>query len=132
MMKFTRTNRLMGDCLAEVRAFLADRKSRLREPGIHRLVLALIEAEVVRLRLRDAFPTVRFRIPVSFSVRPFADDGDEVVALNVMREWRVSFHALRRGEVLYDDLEAFAHEAVGILDTKIERVGKRARVRRRR
>jgi len=204
MMKFTRTNRLMDDCLAEVRAFLADRKSRLpvgdaaglaallradvvfdrgcyllrwpeanwtpdpdaafhptavepdrtgredfenhfheewirgrnspqlRKPGIHHLVLALLEAEVVRLKLRDAFPTVRFRISVSFVVRPFEDDDDETTALNVMREWRVSFHALRRGEVLFDDLEAFAHDAVGILDMKPERVGKQARLRGRR
>jgi hypothetical protein len=92
------------------------------KPGIHHLVLALIGAEILRLKLRDSFPRVRFQVTVSFSVKPMDLDDEEIIARNVMIGWRVSFHAVRKGEMpLSSDLDSYLYEAIGLFDTKPRR-----------
>jgi hypothetical protein len=89
------------------------------DAGIHRLALALIVADILRLKLTVEFPSVRFHITVSFYVKASELDDEETIKLSVMRSWRVSFHAVRRGSTLLpEDLNTYLCEAVGIMDIK--------------
>ena len=93
--------------------------------GIHHLVLALVAADVLRLKLKETFPRVRFQITVSFNAKPTELDDEEMIARNVMVGWRVSFNAVRRGEgSVLGDLDSFLYDAIGILDTKPARIAR--------
>jgi hypothetical protein len=83
------------------------------EPGIHFLIMGLALAEVIYVKLRLSYPDVHFRIPMSFSVKPFEFDPEDI---HIRDDCVVRFHAIREGENLYVPPEEYLHEAVGVLE----------------
>jgi hypothetical protein len=81
------------------------------EPSIGFLAVGLALAEILHLKLRQNFPTVHFRISAGFPVKPLNLDDDQI-----RNDCRVSFHAVREGEVIFENLENFRHDAMGILE----------------
>lgn len=99
-------------------------RKRIVQPGNHYLGIGLLVAEILRLKLALAFPDVRFRIIVSFPVRSIGPGtypgsvSSATVGLEqvTMYDCIVRFHAVRQGEVIYDDLENFKTEAIGVVE----------------
>lgn len=80
-----------------------------QEPSIGFLGIGLSIVELLYLKLHHDFPDEHFRITLSYPVKPF-DDGDTYVR----DDCRISFHAIRSGEVIFTDLESYQFEALGI------------------
>ncbi len=81
------------------------------KPSIGFLAVGLALTEILHLKLRQSFPAVHFRIVVSFPVKPLDPDEGQI-----RNDCRVSFHAIREGEVIFGDLEDFRYDAMGILE----------------
>jgi transposase-like protein len=79
--------------------------------GIQHLLVGMIIANNLRYKLKSMFPTKRFEISVSFHVLPIYEDD-----IYYRDDCRVSFHAVREGEVYIGDLEGYKYEAVGVID----------------
>ena len=100
---------------------------RSNKPGLHHLATAVSLAEILRLKL-CAFANVQFRIIVGFPVKPLVIENKEPTHIASRSIWpneednqirddsTVRFHAVRNGEVIYDDLEAFRFDAMGVME----------------
>lgn len=81
------------------------------EKGYHHLLAGIVVADNLRYKLKSEFPPGRFRIIVSFNVFPMGEDDDDI-----RKDCTVRFHSVRTGEVIYDDLEDFKYEAMGVIE----------------
>jgi hypothetical protein len=80
-----------------------------QEPSIGFLGIGLSIVELLHLKLHHDFPEEHFRITLSYPVKPLGN-GDTYVR----DDCRISFHAIRSGEVIFDDPENYKFEAFGI------------------
>ena len=79
---------------------------------IFQLMTGMIVADHWRYKLKSTFPSVKFRIIVSYSVVNMPGDEREIIHDCVVR-----FHAVRDGEnYLSENLEGYKMEAVGIIE----------------
>jgi len=81
------------------------------QKGIHHLLAGIIIADNLRYKLKSVFPCSRFRIIVSFPVLALSADDEEI-----KKDCTVRFHAIREGEIIYDNLDDFKFEAMGIIE----------------
>lgn len=81
------------------------------QPGIHHLLTGIIIADNLRYKLKAMFPSTRFRIIVSFPVLPLSADDDEI-----KNDCTIRFHLVRDGEYIFDNLDDFKFEAMGVIE----------------
>ncbi len=79
--------------------------------GINHLLTGIILADYFRYKLEVVFPAQRFRIIVSYPVLPISPEDHEI-----KNDCTVRFHAVRDGEVIFDNLDDFKYEAMGIIE----------------
>jgi hypothetical protein len=81
------------------------------DKGLQNLLTGIIIADNLRYKLKSAFPSHRFRIFLSYNVLPiFADEPE------IMNECVVRFHSVRDGEYIYNNLDDFKFEAMGLVE----------------
>jgi hypothetical protein len=80
--------------------------------GQQHLLAGIMIADNWRYKLKSTFPSVRFKIILSFLVLPI--DTDDIY---IRDDCVVRFHSVRTGEYWIDDnLDNYKHEAMGIID----------------
>jgi hypothetical protein len=79
--------------------------------GLHHLLAGIIFADNLRYKLKSKFPFSKFKIIVGFSVFPLSKGDNEI-----KNDCTIRFHSIRDGESIYDNLENFKTDAVGIIE----------------
>jgi hypothetical protein len=80
------------------------------QKGLHHLLTGIIIAEHLRYKLKSIFPFQIFRIIVSYPVLPITKDDAEI-----KNDCTVRFHSVRDNEIIYENLDDYQFDAIGII-----------------
>lgn len=75
------------------------------------LITGLGIVEVLCLKLKNKFPEEHFLVSISYPVKPWQDNDK-----NILSDCRISFNAIRDGEIVFDEIEKYKLEAMGFIE----------------